>query len=491
MRRRLRLASAAIGAASLALAWQQQQQQEPDEAVRRLTGLASSLPAEFHAHTLLKIAEQEPGLNAAAKLSLVAQAFAVAGAANQPYPRVAIGGINQDSRQALTGKAATLKLDRLSLESRAVVRMAAINGSLARQMFAQIHVPDIPKASCEDPLVPVVDDYYAAAEAVFTRGFTPAEVQRQDDAAFVQSLINRAAAPYHAAPLGRMLAGLRLSNAQFEVALNAYATRLESMTGDDRTFSESAAGIAAAIDALAARAESAQVPRVTLARAYRKFLVTQYSGTRCADSIPASFAGGGAVNPIERFNQSSLRGDLPKIDDKESNAKVSAEKMHVDAFWTSSDSSGIVASLQTLRWSPRGVAYSATDRAGSEWKQQFEAALADIAAWRLESNDSSSNDAFHQKALVYEALIDLAPAGEQRSKITKDFVSFLAAADLQRSNPAEWLWHVQAAFERMRESGDRDAERLLHAYRSSGNVLLEVFADLALRYPQTSVFSRR
>ena len=438
--------------------------------LRRLTGLAAALPAEFQTDTLLQIVESRGGLNADLKRDLIEQASTLARRAKYAYPKVAVRGLNADSRQAFEANVLSLKLDRLSLEMRAIRDLLPLDPVAARRMFQQVQKPVLEAGTCGNALVPQLDDYFEAGALVVTRGFGPKEIEREEHVALALQIVTGVKAPYEVAPAARMVVETRLAPAQFEAVLNAFTARLEAVGMDDRAFTETAVVTQTEIASVAGKAASLGVSRGTLSRAYRKYLTSHYGAARCAESP-------GGAGPVEWFNQSDLRGGLAVIELKELNAKAVEGKLAVDGFWTTPDSERILNGAREVRVSPSGAVYSAPERAASEWTRKLEDFLGRLGGWK-QSGEESALDFFHQKATVYESLIDVCPSGERRVRLINGFVSFLNGADAIGESPVDWFWHVQNLHRRLRQAGDRDAERLMGAYRASGNLIMEVYAEL-------------
>jgi len=446
--------------------------------LRRLTGLAASLPPEFQADALLQIVESRGGLDPALKKDLIQQAATIARQAKNAYPKVTAHGVNADSRQAFAASALNLKLDRLSLETHAIRMMLPLDPSNARVMFQQeMQKPTPPNGACSDALVPQLDDYYDAAAQIFARGFTPKEIAREEHIAMLLQVIAGVKAPYEVGPAARMISSVNLAPQHFEAALNAFTARLEGISHDDRSFTETGLATQQEIATLASHAASAGISRTSLARGYRKYLTSNYSKSRCADSAGARIAGNPTTSPIDWFNLSDLRGDLPMIDIKEISARDGDGKIQVDAYWSTPDSERILSAARALRMSPGGVMYSAQERSTSEWNQKLQDFFEQANGWK-QSGDESDLDFFNQKALVYESLIEVCPPGDGRQRMMAAFIDFLTHSNTASQAPVDWFWHAQNMYRRLSQSGDGDATKLMSAYKNSGNLLLEVYAQL-------------
>ena len=445
--------------------------------MRRLAGLAASLPPEFQADALLQIVELRGGLDPALKKDLLEQASTLARQAKNPYPKIAASGINADSRQAFQAGALSLKLDRLSLEMRAVRDMLSFDPIGARQLFQQTQRPSPGAGSCRDALIPQLDDYYDIAAQVVSRGFTPKQISRQEHVALLLQVLSGVKAPHEVGPAARMISNANLSPQQFEAALNAFTARLEALAPDDRSFMETGLTTQREIATLADHAASIGISRTTLARAYRKYLTSNYSAPRCGDSSGARVAGTPGTSPVDWFNQSGMRGDLAAIEMKDLMAKGNPDgKFQLDTFWSTDNSGNILTAAQRLRTSSGGVFYSAQERSSTEWNQKLQDFLAQLSAW-TQSGEETELDFFNEKATVYESLIEVCPSGDGRQRLISAFVDFLKSSNVAGNSPVDWFWHAQNMYRRLRQSGDADAVKLMTAYQGSGSLMLEVYAQ--------------
>jgi hypothetical protein len=126
--------------------------------------LALAAPPEFAADALLRLTTT-PGIrNRQLKRALIEQALQLAAQAHEPYCRLALDP--GDSREAVVAAAAPFKLDALSLQSRAVEAMARVDAKAALAMFSAIPHPKLSPVPCDQPLIPLVQEYYQAAGAV-------------------------------------------------------------------------------------------------------------------------------------------------------------------------------------------------------------------------------------------------------------------------------------------------------------------------------------
>src|SRR3974377_1322361 len=130
-----------------------------------------------------------------------------------------------------------------------------------------------------------------------------------------------------------------------------------------------------------------------------------------------------------------------------------------------------------LRESPSGQTLSDATRRSREWARQLTDFLNTLADWRP-GEEASDADFYHEKATVYEALLELAPTGDVGDRVAGSFVEFLKSSNLQQQNPVEWFWHARETVNRVRADHPERAAKILSEYRASGNIVLMLEAML-------------
>jgi len=221
------------------------------------------------------------------------------------------------------------------------------------------------------------------------------------------------------------------------------------MSPDDRSFSATVNELKAGI-----------TPE--LSASFEKYLQRVSAGEHCSD--------GRAVN----LNGSATPSNVSKI----------ADGPKIDRYWQSDEAKLIFDEARRLRIRPNGTLLSPADRSTPDWNLQLTDFLKDVGAW-TSAQESSASVYYHEKCAVYEALLDLTPRGEQRDQTLSSFISFLVASTLQQENPVEWFVHAPQLYERLKSAGDGEAEKLLNAYRESGNPVLVLFAALEKTFGST------
>ena len=404
--------------------------------------LAHATPPEFAADALLRLEESGKIANHEARLALLEEAFRFAAGVQYRMPLRALPGYDSDSRTAFLNLAYRLKLDALSLQTRAVRDLVSVDKPTARELFGEIARPALPPLTCDDALVPDVADLYDALSLVVNSTFTEKERGKEQQINFLLSYLAQVTSPVQLAPAARLIKTASFTPSQRDVVLGRFNAILENMSADDRSFSATVSALNGEI-----------TPEMSAA--FDKYLHRGLAATRCKDSLQltAKFAADGSPP-----------------------AKTEGTA-NVERYWQSDQAKRVFEQAGKLRFSPTGPMLSNADRATQEWARQLTDFLKDLADWNS-SQEKSEADFYHQKCLVYEALMDLTPPGEQRAATLEAFIGFMNGSNLQQQSPVEWFVHARTLHERMKNTSVAEADKLLDAYQASGSPILALFATL-------------
>src|SRR5581483_2130220 len=313
-------------------------------------------------------------------------------------------GATTDMESGSLNQAYALKLDVLSLQSRAVIDMLPIDAAKAREMFARIVRPVLAPLTCDDALVYEPSDFYLALVAVANGAFTPAEKAKELHVNLLLESLGLAASPSQIAPLASAIQSAAVTELQRQLLW----TRLEAWVDKIQTDGRSA---------------DAALPGIET-------------------------AGFSALAALLRAKTHSCATG-PKL----------------NRYWQSETAKQLLEKGKKLRETP-----ISTD----DGQQQLNAYLNLVWDW---TQDSSESDAafYHEKCIVYTALLDVVPPGPTGDRILADFVDYVGNARLYQQSPAEWFADPHTVLERAKTNPPL-RRRVLKAYDESGNpaLVLEV-----------------
>jgi hypothetical protein len=395
------------------------------EPLRSIADLAAASPPEFTADALLRIVESGQLADRNTRRELVEHAFQLAASAKFPVRMVGVTGTTTDTASGSLNQAYGLKLDVLSLQSRAVRDMLPLDPSKARDLFGQIVKPPLAPLTCDDALVYEPSDFYQALSAVVNGAFTPKERAKEEHFNLLIDYVGQVTSPSQLAPLAVAAESAGVTAGQRQILWARFNGLLESMQPDDRSFGASLA----ALSALNTPGVQASLEK------YRQ------KNHGCAtDAAPSSGA------------QTTKKPGTPKL----------------DPYWQSANSQQLLQAGQKLR--------TDADRATPEWQQQLSDYLNLIASW---TQDQAESDAvfYHEKCLVYTALLDLVAPGPQSDKILADYVDFIGNSSLYQQSPAEWFVEPHTILDRSQNIPAQHS-KVLSAFQDSGNPVLALAVAL-------------
>lgn len=400
---------------------------------------AHSVSPEFAADALLRVVESHKITNVEAQRDLVEQAFRLAASAKFRMRMRGLAGTLVDTRSGYLSKAYDLKLDAMSLATRAVRDMLPVDGARARAMFQEITKPVLTPLSCDDALVYDVSDYYRTLAAVVDAAFDEKERKKDEHINFLLDYLQQAASPAQLAPLAAAIKTVGVPPEQRAILWNRLAGLLENMQPDDRSFSASLGEVERAI------------PQ-ELRASFEKYS-NKSSGCKDDAGVTAGLAN---AEP-----QPAKTGTTPKI----------------ERYWESIATHILLQGAQKLRFGSEGKPLTDADRSSQEWQQQLADYLRQLGEWGP-GQEKSEADYYNQKCVVYEALVELIPPGPQRDTILTGYLDFIGNSSLQQESPVEWFMHAHSMLERVRSTNSGEPGKVLEGFQKSGNPILALYAAL-------------
>ena len=417
-----------------------------DRPVPPIVELARAAPPEFFANAILRLVQTGKIPQREQQVELLEEAFSVAAGAKVPFRLTGLPGTPPDTREIYRSKSGELGLDTLSLQSGIVRELVTLDRAKARELFERMPRPKLEPRPCADPLIADVSAYYETAAIIAQSTFTNREKESELHVQFLAAQLAGAQSPDELAAYARAIQSVGLSTPEWRLLLAGIAAKLQSIPTDYRPFAMSLDALQSELANLieSGRANGIGVDEVV--QSFRKYLVKQLTAARCGPDLAIG---------LEQVTwlQPSLTEDESKPAKRKENFKVA------QTYFESEDSKQIGSALNSLR------------SAGDDWKHAFSDFLRDFAAWRP---DGSDLDAFHQKATVLRALLEIAPRGEDRDRVLNLCVTFLQSSPAERQSPAEWLWEAKT----LAELANLDTSKLVSQFRTSQSLSLSLYATL-------------
>ena len=449
--------------------------------IAQLVDEARTAPAEFAADILIRLAESDKVVDRKWKRELLEEAFRRAAGAQQPVKRDYAGG-NMDTREGYLSLGLDLNLDTLSLQCRVVKAMLLIDPQRARELFGEIPPKhQLPPLNCKDALVYNVSEFYDTLGKVIEKAFSPAEKQRGAHIQFVQPYIDNMTSPVQVGPVAKVILSLKPSGSQLAVLVHSFGEALKGITNDDRSFSffTTQNSVAQHVGALVKMSEKRGVPKQDLLEALRAYLVRNLSSGRCSDSASVKRQ---HVPDYIYFINKTLFAANPISADEIKPLKFE-EALNVSPYWQSPEAKGLLMKVKRLRFESGDKPLTAAQKEDPQWQLQATQFLNDLADWNGKQEKSEA-DYFHQKSVLYRALLDILPAGPQRREVLGAYVLFLKDNYVQRDSRIEWFLHANNLIERASSPRGDERPKLLEALSNSGNGVLQLYAALIKLAPQ-------
>jgi hypothetical protein len=442
-----------------------------DPAIELLVEAAGTAPAEFASDALLRLSTSSR-VTPAWRRELIDEAFVRAYGSQEPYRRTTTQPVSSDTRQGADLLAYSTALSRVSLQVRATRLMTYVDPPRARELFEWIELNPAP-ATCADPLVPDVEEYYVALGQI-ARDTYPND--RPGALRFFELYLWRAYLPTEMPSVARAIQNFRRGTIEASYLEGLFRWLLDAGRSDARGFSSASVDIVSRTADLESADRRIGINNWYLMEALRDYLVARLHDPRCADSAsesrtPATFNGA-----LGRLGASLDVKPLPP----DVVPTLRRESVRVDPYWQTADSRGLHDAASRL-WGSNKAPVSLQIRRTEEWRAQAEQFLSALEPWAL-AREASDRDLFYQKAVLFTVLIDLVPPGPLRQRSIKSYVEFLRHTEGERDRRLLWFAFVNRLLEASRNADQRE---ILTAMTDTHHPVLWLYAQLERALPQT------
>lgn len=434
---------------------------------------AASLPREFSADTMIRLANSSLVQGTKWKKELVEEAFWAGAHAPLPYQQWAD---RMDSVPTRAVKAN--RMEALTLQARAVETMLQLDSARALQLFGMMRPMKMPDPDCSEIYTPDVTIYYHVAAEVFEQAFSEKERKDGDDIAFLKQRIAGIDSPFQLAPALKNILGLKLPVEQRTTLLIAFAGALDRTSGGDRSYGAVEKDLVP--EAFAEMADAPAFPT-----ALRAYIVRQIRGRRCSDNLPAA----GKMPPsVERFNDL-----VTKLDPAHDHFKLIAPEEVISAgvsgtytsqlLWKSRPARNLLASLQWLHHgdpgaNPQERLLTLEERSKDLWLQHYQETLKLMDDWK-EEDEASPEEYFCMASDALNDLAALAPPGRIRTRAMSAYLEFLEEHYANIENHNLWFTQFRQMLYRARFSKDpADRTWILHSMERSNNPIISLYSKL-------------
>ena len=413
--------------------------------VRELTEASSALPAPLGADALIRIAAKVGPHCPPVAQDLLKRAFDKADSV-KPEMSFSIAIMHStDSRIAFIGNGYSLQMDKLSLQSRAVLQMAPMNASEAIRLFQSIPPPGSPVANCSSAFVADVSIYYKALTKVLEllRARKPRDdAEAQLPYSLLEQTITATTSPAQLSPLAEAIAGANIDSANLSSILNLLSTQITNFPVDDRSLNSG--NYWDWIVELSDLAWKHKISRFGLVQAYRDYLDRSVHGPHCADNLKDS----GSLAAVCK----SMNNDLATLTPGISPISVPDSAPVIDArpdpgeYWQSPKGKLLLMDAKHLNFDDDWKPFGDGDRKTPEWRDRVQRMLDDMEDW-YESDEQDPADYYHERCILVFRLLSQLPPGPLYDRVLMLWINTLGGSSLQWDSPAEWYYGVKEFLE--------------------------------------------
>jgi hypothetical protein len=170
----------------------------------------------------------------------------------------------------------------------------------ALDMFQRTAWPNLRSRQCRDALVDHVKEYYELVTEIVSSAFTAEQRRCGDHIDLLSYQISRISSPVEVGPAAKLLAESTFTQDELSLLSGRLAASIDRIESDDRSVSASLGAADEALHQLARTLVAKDASAGGIIAAYRRYLIRNLAGKRCADTVGDRFAS----SVMDSFNQS-------------------------------------------------------------------------------------------------------------------------------------------------------------------------------------------
>lgn len=441
-----------------------------------LITLSHSASAEVQADLLLTIASSNLVPDKKRRIELLNEAFLVASRVGEPVRKKSWVTL-VDTRAGFEQRAFDLQLDRLSIQSRAILAMIPLEPARAREMFQSVVSPKIEPLDCKDSLVPDFTSYYVMVVAIAQNCFTPEEIKAQVHIQFLSDQIEAANSVSQAAAALKAVAGARLSDEEFSRVVLSLAKAFGQASADPRSFAFAVQreGLISVTERFLSMLKKRDVPVDGLSTKVRDLIAKSLAGEVCADAGWLKQQQATLPPDIDSIN---VHFKSPITTENLRPLRFGGKSVDVE-YWTTAKGKSLLQAAKGLRFAVDGHRLTVEERKTEEWHQKLLAFLDQLDRWDSAS-ESSEEDYFQQRCNMYRVLVDLCPDDSQRDAVLRAYGSYLKDSNRTYKGRIEWISPVKDYLRIVQTKQQKMIQSSLDPWLSSSDNMLRVYAELSV-----------
>lgn len=429
----------------------------PNTAILKIADEARELPPEFAADLLLRLVTSGAVVGVE-KRRLAEEAFQTAERSTQPFPRKRAFSGPTDSRESSAALAASLPLDRLSLQMRAIAVLLSLDRATALAELRSVGQPKLPPEKCNDTLAYDLTAYFTtvARFAHFTRDQLVGGLAVD----FLGPYVSDISSPVEIGPAAKLIMGVSADRLTLSALIDDLAASLDQMAPDPRITALAAPQAAREILQLAAACRDSGISPDPLLLAYRGLLERAVKNGLCVSDARQ-------LRAIDGFNHLFASSTVPPLRLEMPTLSVRTMRQNSHVYWETPDSRQLLGDLKGLRFPPPG----------QDPATAFAQVLDRVTAWQGDAM-SEPADVFNEKCIAFESLLGTAPSPGELAAAQDAFLRFLSADGEQQRDSRAWFWHFQRLM-RSIEAQRPVAPLVVASLDSSSSSFVRAYADEA------------
>lgn len=394
---------------------------------------------ELGADSLLRIASSKLVFQKDYRAALIDEAFQLSRRVKNPVrlKTVPVAGTSVDTETGYLGHAFDLKLDGLSLMSRAVTAMVPLDKDRARQMLHSVNGGlKLRPRTCSDTQVYDLTDIYKAAIAVGKQSFTKREVQDGVRAIFLSVWVDGIESPSQIGPALDLVTEFNSSPADRQLLTTLLARSLRKNLKDDRsyTYALERDQILSKVVRLLSGPDNSSKNELRLA--FKDSIALNLGAQRCRGNELRDRKSW----PTYATEINRLFPDDPVLFESINN-KDSADGPNINRYWVSAKSKSMMGSLRTFQKDAEGETLDPDNRHDEKYDKLM-SLLDALENWKADEDETESR-VFNQKCVIYRSLYSYVSEETNKMIVMRNYIKFLNAASVQESNFIEWFVHVK------------------------------------------------
>ncbi len=451
----------------------ERQKKYPDLSL--LVERAQSVPPEFAAATLLRVAASPNIIEIAWKKELVAEAFRLAGMARFPIDK------GEWNARPVTFLAFGQRLDRLSLESAAVRQMMLHDKAKAWELFDSIRMPKITRASCEDAVIDNPAAYFSVLGLVSKLRFGDDLRSRNEQLEWLNHRVSAVQSTVELPLILHALLESRLTPVQWKVLVGSLASAIDRISGGDRAFASTLQIVDVAFEQLASTIKQAGINADSLISSYRSFLVRHFTAVRCAVNKNVEEQ---EASIVKKFNLNYVNPTNPSITAIIGNdTKASSNGSGLKAKPVNADGQ-LEQQFYRLMFGGSSRGLSDGDKNTETWREEFQIYLKNILDAKPQGDESDEAFFLKQVERLTSAAV-VVPTGPERDKVIAGFLSYLKNNNLQQSDFLLWFYQFEQLAILTNSIRPADQQKFLAAVEQTGHPVMSLYAMRERILPQT------